>query len=75
MPILTMRSLQLGAKKQRLSTGLIQYPGMNSTGLTQSSKINLKNGATMSDEEWVELMSWLLMTLLCIVVMKALLGM
>ena len=29
----------------------------------------------MSDEEWVELMAWLLMTLLCIVVVNALLTM
>jgi len=29
----------------------------------------------MSDEEWVELMAWLLMTLLVIVVVKALLEM
>lgn len=29
----------------------------------------------MSDEEWVELMAWLLMTFLVIVVFKALLGM
>lgn len=29
----------------------------------------------MSDEEWIELMSWLLMTLLLIVVFKALISM
>jgi len=28
----------------------------------------------MSDEEWIELMAWLLMTLLCVVVGSALLN-
>ena len=28
----------------------------------------------MSDEEWIDLMSWLLMTVLCVVVLKALLS-